>query len=96
MVMNILIAVTRMIVASFDGCRTKDMVEVATVWLLVNPFSYGVEHVAMNLEVLIAESWMMKNTKDIIHHLVDRNSWVLPGIENSSGTELVYFHMNGG
>jgi hypothetical protein len=49
----------------------------------------------MNLEVLVAESWMMKNAEDIIHHLVDRNSWVLPGIENSSAIELVYFHMNG-
>lgn len=70
------------------------MIKTTAVWLFVDPFSNSVEHVPMDLEVLVAERRVMKNTYNVIHHLINRYSRVLPSIENTTTTKLVWFNLN--
>jgi hypothetical protein len=80
-VMDIFIAIApSMITASFDRRRTKNIVEIASIWLFIYPFSNGVKHVAMNLNMFIAKGWMVENTEDIGHYLININTRVLPGV----------------
>jgi hypothetical protein len=69
------------------------MIEITAIWLFADPFSDSIEHVPMNLEVLVAEGRVMENTYDIIHHLIGRYSRVLPSIENTTTAELVWFDL---
>jgi hypothetical protein len=52
------------------------------IWSLVHPSPDSVEHVAMDLDALIPQSWVMENTNNIVHHLLNWNPWVFPGIQN--------------
>jgi hypothetical protein len=54
------------------------------VRLLVDPGADGGEHVAVNFEVLITQSWVMEDAEDIGHDFFDGNTWVLPCKEDSS------------
>jgi hypothetical protein len=36
----------------------------------------------MDLDALIPQSWVMENTNNIVHHLLNWNPWVFPGIQN--------------
>jgi hypothetical protein len=75
-----------MIPSSSDGSRVKNIVQVVSIRLLLNPLSNGVEHVPMDLEALISQSWVVEYTEDVIHHFINRDSWVLPGVDDSPKT----------
>ena len=81
---NVLLAAGFMVMAFFDGLRTKDAVQVVTFGILIRPVAYGVEHVAVNFNVLVPQSWMMESTQDVGHYFIDRDTGVFPGVENSS------------
>lgn len=55
------------------------------VWLLIDPFADGVEHVAVQLTLLVADGWVVESAEDIVHDFVDGDSWVLPGVEDTTG-----------
>jgi hypothetical protein len=51
--------------------------------LFFHPFSYCREHVAVDLAVLISNSRMMENMHNVVHDLVNWNTWIFPCIENT-------------
>jgi len=57
--------------------------------LFVHPLPDGVEHVPLYFNVLIAESWMVEDSKNIRHDLSNGYSWVLPGVDYSPKMKLV-------
>jgi hypothetical protein len=80
---SISLAERLVIPSSSDGSRTENVVQVVSIRLFLNPFSNGVEHVPVDLEALVSQSWVMEYTEDVIHHFINWDSWVLPGIDNS-------------
>jgi hypothetical protein len=74
------------IVASSNRSRAENTVQVVSVGLLLNPFSYGIEHVPVDFKTLISQSWVVKNAKDITHHLIDWYSRMFPCIDDSPKT----------
>lgn len=64
------------------------MIETVTVWLFVNPFLYGVEHVPMNLQALISKSWVVEDSHYVLHNFINRYSRILPCIKNSGSDVL--------
>ena len=86
--MGVAVITSSVVVASFDRCRAKNAVEISTVWLFVHPLSYGVEHVAMNLKVLVAQSWVMENAEDVIHYFIHRYTRILPCVDDTTIMKL--------
>lgn len=83
-VRSTLVGYTLVIMAIFDRLGAQNMIELITIWLLVNPFLHCVEHVSVDLETLVSESWVMESSADITHHLINRDTGILPGIEDST------------
>jgi hypothetical protein len=73
-----------MVMTSLDRFGAQNLVKVVAVWLLIYPISDSVEHGAMDLDRLVPESRVVESAENIIHHFVNRNPRVLPGIKNSS------------
>jgi hypothetical protein len=61
------------------------VVQLVAVGLFFGPFSHCVVHVAVDFYGLVAQSWMVKSPENVVQNFVDWNTWVLPGIENTSG-----------
>lgn len=74
-IMNISSAV---VAARLDGLRAEDVVELVALWVLVHPLLDGGEHVALDLTVVVAESWVVEGAEDILDDFADWNTWVLP------------------
>jgi hypothetical protein len=72
------------VVAFFHGLRTQYTVEVVAIRLLVDPGSNSGEHVAMNFEVLVTQSWVVENAENVGHDFVNRDSWILPCVEHTA------------
>ena len=68
-VMNTIIASDFMVVASFNRGRAKDVVQIVPIWLLVDPVSDGVEHIALDLYMLLPKGWVVKDPHYVIHNL---------------------------
>lgn len=74
--------------ACFDGSGPEDVVEVAAVRILVYPFLDRVEHVAVDLEVLVARGGVVEDVEDVVDYLVYGDAGVFPGVEDATGDVL--------
>jgi len=72
------------IASSSNRSRAENVVEIVSVWLLLNPFSDRVKHIPVDFKAFISQSWVMKNPENIIHNLVNRDSRVLPAVDYTS------------
>ena len=46
--------------------------------MLIRPLAYRVEHVALDLDLFTAESWMMERTQNVIHKISGRGvEWLI-------------------
>lgn len=73
------------VVSSSNRSRTENAIQVMCIGLLLNPFPDGIEHISMDLEALISQSWVMENAKNIVHYLINRYSRVFPCIDHTPG-----------
>jgi len=62
MIMNAFVSISGVVTSSLDGCRAQNMVETVAVWLFVHPFLHSVEHITMELKMLIAEGWVVEDS----------------------------------
>lgn len=62
----------------------EDVIEIVSIWLLFDPLSDSSKHVSVNFEVLVAESGMVEDVKNVLHDFINWDAGVLPGIENTS------------
>ena len=67
-----------------DRLRGQNVIQVAGIGLLFNPFTDSGKHIAVDFDTFISQPRMVEDTKNIGHYLVDRNARVLPRIENTS------------
>ncbi len=67
--MSIVDVATGVVASCLDRLGAQDMVDAVAIWVLINPLLDGREHVALDLAVLVAESWMMEGSQDIFADL---------------------------
>jgi hypothetical protein len=58
------------------------------VRLLVYPFAYCIEHVAVDFDRFVAQSGVVEGAQDVGHYFVHGNAWVLPGVDYAGGYVL--------
>jgi hypothetical protein len=74
-----------MISPGFDGMAVQDLRNVvARGWVFIDPFLDCGEHVALDLDVVGAESRVVESTDDVVGYFVDGDGGVFPGVEDSS------------
>lgn len=71
--------------ACLYGGGAEDVVQAVALGVLVDPFLDGVEHVAVDLEVLVARGGVVEDVEDVVDYLVDGDAGVFPGVEDASG-----------
>ena len=69
-VSNVFLAEGLVIPSCSDRSRAENIVEIMSIRLLLNPFSNSIEHVPVDFDALVPQSWVMKCTKNVIHHLI--------------------------
>lgn len=52
--------------------------------VLVGPIPHGIKHVFLNLDVLIADGWVVKGTEDVVDDFIHWHACVLPGIQHAA------------
>jgi hypothetical protein len=67
-----------------DGGGAEDVVQAVALGVLVDPFLDGVEHVAVDLEVLVACGGVVEDVEDVVDYLVDGDAGVFPGVEDAA------------
>lgn len=65
------------------------MINIVAIRILVDPFLDGVEHAAVDLDRLVPKGRVVEDAEEIVHHLIDWNSWVLPSIEDTPSIRSV-------
>ena len=72
----------------FDRSRREIVHHAVAVRLLVEPFTDCGKHVAVQLEAFVTDGWVMKCPYNIVHYFVDRNTRVLPCVEDTTVAAL--------
>lgn len=78
-----------MIFAILDRFTTKKSVEFISVAMLVSPLADCIEHVTLNLNVVVSDGGMVERAEDIVGYLIDRNIRVLPRVQYTAVYGLV-------
>lgn len=84
MSLSIMDVSSAVVAASLDRLRAKDVVELVALWVLVNPLLDGGKHVALDLAVVVAETWVVKCAENILDNFAHWDTWVLPCEEHTS------------
>jgi hypothetical protein len=74
-------AVQNVVLSLLDALRTEQVVQLMAAGVLVRPLPNCAEHVAVDLNALVADGGMVECTQNIIADLVHRNIGVLPSIK---------------
>ncbi len=69
-VSNVFFTEGLVITSCSNRSRAENIVEIMSIWLLFNPFPNSIEHVPVNFDALVPQSWVMKCTKNVIHHFI--------------------------
>jgi hypothetical protein len=67
-----------------DGVRGEEMGQFVAARVLICPLLHGFEHIALNLNMIVARRRVMEGTEDVVNDLVDRHTSVFPCKENTT------------
>jgi hypothetical protein len=73
-----------MVLVVSDRLRREKMGKLVATRVLISPIFHGLEHISLDLDVVVASSRVVECAEDIVNDLVDGYTSVLPGIQNSS------------
>jgi len=71
-----------MVLAILDRLGREQVSEI--LMLFPSPHTYCVEHLSLDFHMLIAGGRVVESPQDIIEHLVDRDSRVVPSVQNTA------------
>lgn len=74
------------VLARLDGLRPENLVQLVPVRGLFGPLAHRVEHVALDLDGVVAQRRVVEGPQNIVDHLVNGDAWVLPRIQNSASS----------
>lgn len=66
-----------------DRLGREEVGKLVATRVLVSPIFHGLEHISLDLDVVVASSRMVERSEDIVNDLVHGDTRVLPGIQNS-------------
>lgn len=52
--------------------------------VLVGPLPHGLKHVLLDLDVLVADGWVVEGAEDVVDDFVHWYACVLPGIQHAA------------
>ena len=67
-----------------DSLGGQETVEIMAVLGLLSPLAHRVEHFTLDLDVVVPVCRVMESTKNIVDNLVNRDTRVLPGVEDTT------------
>ena len=53
--------------------------------VLVGPLADSVKHVSLDFDILVTKGGVVEGAKNVVNNFVNRNTGVLPGVENPAG-----------
>lgn len=77
-----------MVFAALDGLGPENVIQLVAAGVLVGPLADRTEHVAVDLDPLISNGWVVECANDIVDDLVYRDTRVFPGIQNTTTVHL--------
>lgn len=69
-VAGLLVRSNYVVLSVLNGFRAQRGVEVVAPRVLVGPLPHGVEHVLLNLDVLVADGWVVKGAEHVVDDFV--------------------------
>lgn len=85
---GLLVWANDMVLAVLDRFATENGVELIPVTMLVSPLPHRLEHVTLNLNVIVSDRWVVERTKDVIDDFVHGNIWMFPCVKHAAGFGL--------
>lgn len=56
--------------------------------VLVGPLPHSLEHVLLDLDVFVADGWVVKGAEDVIDDFIHWHACVLPGVQHAAAQYL--------
>lgn len=92
---GLLIRADHVVFAILDRFAAQYAVELIPVPMLVSPLSHCLEHITLNLNVIVSDGRVVKCAEDVIDDFVDRNICMFPCVQNTTGRGLVSVYKQG-
>ena len=83
----VVVAAQNVVLAGLDGFRAQG-VDVVDILGFLGPPADGLEHLAMDLDVVVANGGVVEGAQDVIDDLVDGDAGILPRINNTASKEV--------
>lgn len=84
-VAGLLVRADNVVLAGFNALRREKTVNLVSAWVAVGPFADGLKHVLLDLDVLVADCWVVEGAEHVVDHFVDRDAGIFPGVEYAAG-----------
>lgn len=52
--------------------------------VLVGPLAHGIKHILLDLDVFIANGWVVKGAEDVVDDFIYWDACVLPGVQHAA------------
>lgn len=82
---GLLIRTDHVVFAVLDRFTPQKVIKLIPTLVLIGPLSHGLEHIALDLNVIVSDGGVMERAEDVVNNFIDRNTCVLPGIEDAAG-----------
>lgn len=79
----VLLLVENVVLALANRVGGEDVLKLVAAGVLVGPLLDGVEHVALDLDTVLAEGRVVQCAEDIVDDLIYRDTRVLPGVQRA-------------
>lgn len=83
-VARLLIGPNDVVAAGFDALGGEEGVDLVAPRVVVGPLADSVEHVFLDLDVLVTNGWVVKRAEDVVDDFVDGNTGIFPGVEDAA------------
>lgn len=80
-----LIMADDVVLSVLDGFRAQSVVEVVVPTILLSPLTHGFKHVLLDLNVFIADGWVVKGAENVIDDFINWHACMLPGVQHATG-----------
>lgn len=78
--------VKNVVLMVLDRVGGEKMSKLVAAGVFVGPLLDSLEHVTLNLDMIVPSSRVVESTEDVVNDFVDRNASVLPSIEDAART----------
>jgi molybdopterin biosynthesis enzyme len=73
------------VAAGFDALGRQEGVDLVAPRIVVGPLAHGVEHVFVDLDVLVTDGGVVEGAEDVVDDFVDGNAGIFPSVEDAAG-----------